>query len=319
MENESNNINNTNQHTIRNIKVALIVISFLVAVFSAFRGYLFTTVEGHVVGLTSIKSFYVYNTTMILAFYTAKINHNIIANIMIILSILTYGWTYYIVQYVQQNATDVHVIIHPFYYIYFSSSIFLPISLLFNEKKPKKSKENEEKESSLQKQEVINDYNLDKDNFIFANFVLGLKGIPYDTEALLINNIPDNTLDIIYVIDNNNQTIKIPINQIKSISSRNCMKAQSVNKKVEDNETRSRLISAAVFGGNPMLQLAGNAAFNTMLDGISNNYDKMNFNTSFEITIETTINNEETKFIFDTISKPEKFINQINEKISNNS
>ena len=66
-----------------------------------------------------------------------------------------------------------------------------------------------------------------------------------------------------------------------------------------------------------MLQIAGNAAFNTMLDGMSNNYDKISFNSSFEITIETTINEEETKFIFDTNSKPDKFINQINEKISN--
>ena len=311
MENEKNTKSN-NSNT---VKIALIAISFLIAIFSAFRGYVLTTVEGDILGLTSLTPFYIYTATMLIAFVMAKKNNNIIANIMIILSILTYGWTFLFVQYLIKTATDVHIIIHPFFYIYLSSSIFLIIALFFNVKKEKIIKE---EKTSIQ--EVSNgiEESISKDNLIFAKIILGLKEIPYNTEALLVNNVPDNTLDIIYAIDNNNQTIKIPIKSIKNISYKQIMKMQNVSKEVEDNETKSMLLSAAVFGGNPLLQLAGNSVFNTMLDGSSKNYDKVNYNSAYEITLETIINNEEVRFILETASKPELFIKQINETINNN-
>ena len=70
------------------------------------------------------------------------------------------------------------------------------------------------------------------------------------------------------------------------------------------------LLSAVVFGGNTMLQLAENSAFNSIFDEISNNYDKVKFNSYYEITIEMLINDQEIKFIMNTDTYPEEFIKQ---------
>ncbi len=309
-----NNIEKTKSGN-NTIKIAFIVISFIVAVFSAFRGYVVTTVEGEVLGLTSLTPFYLYTGCMFIAFYMAKKNKNIIANIMIIISILTYGWTFLFVQYLINKATDIHVIIHPYFYIYLSSAVFLLPALFFNDKKEviKKVEETQEPPISSELAESLN-----KDNFVFAKFILGLKEIPYNTEALLVNNITDNTLDIIYVLDSNNQTIKIPISNLKSISSKPSMRMQSTAKKVDDNENKGILLSAVVFGGNPLLQLAGNSLFTNMLDGTTKNYEKVNYNTFYEITLEALINNEETKFMLSSDLNPDKFINLVNDLISKN-
>ncbi len=160
--------------------------------------------------------------------------------------------------------------------------------------------------------------NINEDNFIFANLILGVKGIPLYTETLLVNNIVDNSLDIIYAVENNKQAIKIPVNNVKSISCQTSTRIQNITKKTESNETKSMLLSAVVFGGHPLLQLAGNSAFNNFFDGVSSNYDKINLNTHYEITIEVIIDNQDSKFILNTSSNPEIFINQINEMISLN-
>ena len=303
------NANNANTNNFKTIKIIFIIISIIIVLFTL-TGYMLTSKEGGAVPLTSFESFYVYIITIAIALYMVINNKN--ANVMIILSILTYAWTYYLVQQMIKYITDVNIIIEPFFYIYLSSSIFLIISLFVNEKK----QVNNEIPASLQNSNIGIENNLTKDNFIFASFVLGLKGIPYNTEALLVNNIPDNSLDLIYSIDNNNQTIKVPINNLKNISYKTSMRMQNISKKVESNETKSMLLSAVVFGGHPMLQLAGNSAFNSLFDGLSNNYDKINFNSYYEITIETFINGEEIKFILDTNSNPDIFIRQVNGAMS---
>ena len=49
---------------------------------------------------------------------------------------------------------------------------------------------------------------------------------------------------------------------------------------------------------------------------LSKNYDKINFNAYYEITIESFINGQERKFILDTTSNPDIFIKQINDAMS---
>ena len=44
---------------------------------------------------------------------------------------------------------------------------------------------------------------LNKDNFLFAHFILGKKEIPFNSEILLVNNVLDKSLDLIYNVENN--------------------------------------------------------------------------------------------------------------------
>lgn len=301
------NTNNTNKNNLKTVKIILMVISIIIVLFTL-TGYMLTSKEGGAVSLISFESFYFYIAIIGIALYMVITNKD--ANIMILLALLTYVWTYYLVQQMIKYVTDVNIIIEPFFYIYLSSSIFLIISLFVNEK----NQVNKEISSSLKSSNIVMDNNLNKDNFIFASFVFGLKGIPYNTETLLVNNITDNSLDLIYLINNNNQTIKVPINNIKNISYKTSMRMQNTPKKVEENETKSMLLSAVVFGGNPMLQFVGNSAFNTLFDGL--NYNKINLNTYYEITVEIFINNEEIKIVLDTNVNPDMFIRQVNTAMS---
>ena len=63
-----------------------------------------------------------------------------------------------------------------------------------------------------------NPNNFNENYLIFTNYVTGIKGMPLYTPILLVNNIPDNSLDIIYNLSNNkddNKTIKYPMSVIK--------------------------------------------------------------------------------------------------------
>ena len=151
---------------------------------------------------------------------------------------------------------------------------------------------------------------LDKDCFMFTNYIMGIKGLGYNTDMLLVNNIPENSLDLIYAVDGNNQVVKIKKDEIKDISYNSRVKMQNISKKAENNETKSMLLSAALFGGNPILQMAGANGLNSLFDSLSNNYNKVNLNTVFEITI--VVNGEEEKrYVLNSEIDPEDFISKI--------
>ena len=294
-------------NNVKTLKIIFIIIAIIIVLFTL-TGNILTSKEGGAVSLTAFESFYAFIILIGISLYLVINNKS--SNVLIFLSILTYGWTYYLVQEMIDYIKDVTIVIEPLFYVYLSSAILLIISLFINEKKQINN------ESSENIQNLDNDIknNLNKDNFIFGSFVLGLKGVPLNTDVLLVNNITDKSLDLIYAIEGNNQKIQLSINDIKNISYKSSVRIQNGSKKVESYETKSMLLSAAVFGGNPMLQLAGNSAFNSLFDEISNNYDRVNINEYFEITIETVINEEETRFIVSTDTNPDKFIKQVNNK-----
>lgn len=292
----------SSQNNIKKIKIILIVISIAIVLFSL-NGYMITSKEGGAIPLTLFESFYVYLLTVSFAIYLIIKNKK--SNGMIFLSILTYIWTYLIIRQMIKQFNDVNINIEPLFYVYLSSSIFLVISLFLNEKN------NKEKNINLENTNSNIKNTLSKDNFLFANFILGIKEIPLMQEILLVNNVQDNSLDLIYMINNNRQTMKISINCIKNISFKTSMKMQNMTKKVESNETRNMLLSAVMFGGNPLLQLIGNSAFNSLFEGISNNYDKVNFSAYFEINITAFVNDQEIKLLMNTNSNPKAFIDYL--------
>ena len=150
-----------------------------------------------------------------------------------------------------------------------------------------------------------------QDALIFCGLVMGIKGVPFNTEILLVNNIPDSTLDIIYAVDKVNQTIKIPVSNVKNVSFVSKVRMQNTGKRVESHEMKSALLSAALFGGNPILQMAGAGAINSIFDDLSSNYDKVNFSAYYEMSVEAVVDGIEKEFVFNTDTNPEAFVNQV--------
>lgn len=316
---------NKNKSSLNSIKILFIFLSIITVAFSLTGNILISNKGG--VSLLTFESFYVYVITIAISLYMTLTNKN--ANIVIFISILTYLWTYYLVQQMITLITDVQISIGTHFYIYLSSVIFLILSLFFNNKKEISTNTNtinntntgtsNNTNTSNNQQPVTNKPNNDfnENKCIFTHFLTGIKGIPLNTMILLVNNIPDNTLDLIYSVNNNekdSKTIKLPINTINNISFYTKTRIENINKKVEENETKSALLSAVVFGGNPLLQLAGSSGFNSLFDSVSNNYNKVGYTTYYEITIETLTNNQELIIVLTTETNPETFINEIPNK-----
>ena len=174
---------------------------------------------------------------------------------------------------------------------------------IFSKKEQKKEENNTNHNNELPN-------NLDQDCFAFTNYLTGIKGLPLNTRILLFNNINDNTLDLIYAIDGNKQIIRIKKSDIKDISCIPRVRLQKSDKQPKSNELNSFLLSHILFAGNPLLQATGSSAINVLFDAVSNNYDKINLNTIYEINIVLTT--EEKTYILNSDVNPEEFINRFN-------
>lgn len=298
---------NKEKRKINYIKVILLIVSSVLVAFST-TGQIIISSKGSV-SIMQFESFYLYIVTIIASIYLIINNKN--ANMPIIINLLSYLYTYYLVHETIKRVVEVKTTLGISYYIYMISSIFVLLSLFFNNKGKDLTKENELNNNV--------DKEIDKNNFLFTNFLTGLKGIALNTTILLINDNTDKTINMVYKDinnENNNLSIKIPIVNIKDISYISRVKMQNTSKKIEENSTKSALLSAAMFGGSPLLQLAGTTGLNNLFNSLSNNYEKVNYNSYYEITINTVINNIETKLIFTTDNNPEEFINLVNKNKS---
>lgn len=278
-------------------KLIFILLSFIIVMFSSAEAIVVSN-KGSA-NLLTFESFYAYLVIIVFAIYNILKNKK--SNLLIVLALLTYAWTYFLIQQMINNITDVNITISNNFYLYLSSSVFLLFSLFINDNK---KKETIEKLSSSG-----NDFG--DSLFLFTSFVLGVKEIPFDSEVLITNNLEENTINLIYRINNSNQNFQIQKNKIKNISCTSRARTAIKNKEVEDNETKSLLLSAVMFGGNPIVQTLGNDGFNMLFNTLSNNYDKVEFNVEYEIIIEYLMDNQLKRIVVVSKMNPKKFLDNI--------
>jgi len=144
--------------------------------------------------------------------------------------------------------------------------------------------------------------------FIFVEYVSGVKVIPLGTEILLVNNEPNKTIDLNYNIDGP-KVMKFPYDSIQNITFRSRVRMENANKKIQEHETKSLLISYALFGSTALIPAT--AVMNGLFENLSNNYDKVDYNEYYEIIIEATINNQPLRIMLNSDISPEVFINNI--------
>ncbi len=278
-------------------KLIFILLSFIIVMFSSTAAIVVSN-KGSA-NLLTFESFYAYLVIIVFAIYNILKNKK--SNLLIVLALLTYAWTYLLIQQMINNITDVNITISNNFYLYLSSSVFLLFSLFINDNK---------KEETIEKLSSSgNDF--DDSLFLFTNFVLGIKEIPFDSEVLITNNLEENTINLIYRINNSNQNFQIQKNKIKNVSCTSRARTAIKNKEVGDNETKSLLLSAVMFGGNPIVQTLGNDGFNMLFNTLSNNYDKVEFNVEYEIIIEYLMDNQLKRIVVVSKINPKKFLDNI--------
>lgn len=255
----------------KTLKIVCIIISTLIVLLCSTTNILTSSTGG--VSLTLFESFYVYLVLIAISLYLIFKGKK--ANIFLIISLLTYLYTYYLANQMINVLTDIKITFEPTYYIYLSSAILIIISLFLNEPKPQNNNLLE------------NNLNLDKNDFIFTNFVMGIKELPFNTVILLINDTLKNSINLNYSLDNvNKKTIELSKNTIKNITYTKKVKLTNVSKTTEDHQTKSMLLSVAMFGGHPIMQMLGAQEFNSLFDAVSNNYDKVKCDNYYEIMLE---------------------------------
>lgn len=278
-------------------KLIFILLSFIIVMFSSTEAIVVSN-KGSA-NLLTFESFYAYLVIIVFAIYNILKNKK--SNLLVVLALLTYAWTYFLIQQMINNITDVNITISNNFYLYLSSSVFLLFSFFINDNK---KEETVEKLSS-----GGNDF--DDSLFLFTSFVLGIKEIPFGSEVLITNNLEENTINLIYRINNSNQNFQIQKNKIKNINFTSRARTAIKNKEVEDNETKSLLLSAIMFGGNPIVQTLGNDGFNMLFNTLSNNYDKVEFNVEYEIIIEYLMDNQLKRIVVISKINPKKFLDNI--------
>lgn len=154
--------------------------------------------------------------------------------------------------------------------------------------------------------------NFNENDLLFVRLQSGLKGVIYGTDLLLVNNVPNNTLDVIYTIDDVKNEKILNRGDIKSITFESKVRISSNEHKTEEHQTKSTLLSLAVFGGHPMAQMLGATGFNSLFETMSNNYDKVDFNTEYKVVITYNENGEEKRLTVLSEKNPEMFISLIN-------
>lgn len=282
----------------KNIQLLLIIIAIILVSISLTGDIVTTQSEG--LSLFSFESFYFFIIGIILSLYFCYKNKNNKGPLAF--ALITYPWTYYRVYELIYYIKDVKLTVTPLFYLYLSSYLFLFIAMFFSAKTSKNIvQETKEKETSP----------VQKEDFLFTRFLIGTKEIPYNTSVLLVNNVPSQTLDMIYMAEQQKTTKQIPLNNITNLSHIGKLRTTNYVKTVEENQTKSMLLSAAMFGGSPLLQLLGTNGFRTFFDSVSNNYDKINFSTEYEITIQFMENNMEQQLKVISDENPEIFIQQI--------
>lgn len=284
-------------------KLVCVIISLIIVIINLESSILISNIQTEV-KLFTFESIYLYLFASFISIY--QITNNKKANLTIFISLCTYLHTYILVKQMLTYITEVEIHITSSFYIYLTSSIFLIISLFINNKIDNKKVTNT-KENNIP---ILNN-TINKNNFLFSNFILGLKEIPFDTTILLVNNTIDHQLELIYNINSKNKTISFSYTTIKDIKYTN--KIGMINKiKNKSNELNGTLLSAVVFGGNPILQLQGNTMFNSLLDDITNNYEKIEYNVYYEIEINIlTLDSKNIKLILKSSTNPKIFINQV--------
>lgn len=300
--------------TMKILRIVFIVLSMLTAVGSILLGPTVVSEKGEA-SIIYFESFYVYVVVISIALCSTFANKD--SSLLIVLAIFTYAWTYFLINEAIAKITKVNASIGVAAYVYLASSIFLIPAFLFNNKKQENNKTTLENKNNTTDTPDKDQGAMIENNILFTNFLRGIKGIPFDTEVLLVNNVPNHTLDLIYNLTNqekDNQTINYSIANIKNISSTPKVRMENTAKEVKENRTKSILLSAALFGNSPLLMMAGAKGFNTIFDSLSNNYEKVNYNSYFEITIEVLNNNQPETLVFTTNINPDVFIKQINNK-----
>ncbi len=112
-------------------KLIFILLSFIIVMFSSTEAIVVSN-KGSA-NLLTFESFYAYLVIIVFAIYNILKNKK--SNLLIVLAMLTYAWTYLLIQQMINNITDVNITISNNFYLYLSSSVFLLFSLFINDNK----------------------------------------------------------------------------------------------------------------------------------------------------------------------------------------
>ena len=297
MENKSNN-----SYVI--LKIVFITLSIITLLFALSGGVLMENGSG--IKLTSFASFYVYIVAIIIAIIITLKKKD--ANFFIFSAIISYGLSYYLMyQTINANA-DIQITKTIQYYIYYGSAIFLVISLFFN------SKKHEENDKKIIEHTIINN-GININNYLFTKKIIGLQTIPYETIVLLVNDIENKSLNLLYSTDDTNKIIKLSKDTISNITYSGNVKIQNKPKKPDEEKISLSLLNAVTYKGTSLKQLTGENGYNYLFNTLFKTDEKNSSNIYYEVKITALISGVETKILLSSEKNPDNFVKEFNNNL----
>ena len=283
----------------KKIKLTFLITSFVLMMLSTL-GNLIDVTSFEETNFTYLATFQFYIFTIIVSILLLIITKKN-PNTFIILGLLTFIPSFtFMYLYMDSNARY-----NPqftlYFYPYIFSFVFLLASLFINEKK--------EKNPAL-KNDYLKDANISKENMLFGTLLLGVKGVPINTEVLLINDINNNSLNLVYYYDYDNQIINIPKDTITNITYNENIRTSTNGSGFISNDMKASLVTAFIVGSNPTLVGAKGAIFDAVKED-ADDYIDQSFKVYYDVSIETINSEESKKYVISTNNKPETFIKEI--------
>lgn len=245
-----------------------------------------------------VKGFMIALTGLVILLYSSITKRKGLYIVSILITIV--GYTYSaiaILSVLGKQASEIIINTHIGLILYILSAVIALISILIP------SKNNPTNET------ILNTKN-EKENSIFTKKILGFKEIPYEALTVLSNDKNSKMLMLSYTINNEVKSITLPYKQIKDINYIVSTRLSEVSPKTNDSFAANALLSAVLFGGNPIIASGALAYLNS--DDTS---QKTKFTTSFDIKITIIPTNETSEIILTTLVNPERFINEIKNDI----
>ena len=278
-----------------NFKQVIAGVGVVLVIISGFLKFIDFSYEGVV--SNTYNTFDIVGTYMVLVgglvlIYGIGTKNKLVSIIAYVICFLGYGYTFYKVYSVIRSVSGiVDYRLYVGFYIYIVTALIF-ISTLFVDN-------NKQEESDIPNELK----NVDRDSFIIGNMLLGFKEIPYNDLVLL--KIENSMLSLSYKNGDNIDEKKILVDNVNAVT---FVPDLSVSSAISDEsvDTANMLLAYSVLGG-PVKGMIGYQLLNFLTD----DYEKVDFKTSYVVTIKYIDNGEEHEVKIVTGKAPKGFTEKV--------
>lgn len=268
----------------------------------------FITVEDVSLYSFEVKGFKIALAAGVFLVYSLVTKRKALSIISILIAFLGYFYTGYSLFF--SGLTSLNISYGLGFYLYFASFFFLGISsivfllTLLNKEKVD--------DKSIHVDDSLENISNIQGKYILANYIMGISKRPdlYEKISVIVSSPETNNLGIVIGSDPP-VDLTIPYNDIVSICINGRVIMNNVKKEIKDDYTANVLLLLTLTNNLLVTQIVAKSGLMSDLS----NYDKIKYDTLYEIEITYMENGVSNKLLFHSKINPNEFFKNFSEKI----